>query len=99
MANKIILEDQIYMRVIESFTGMSEIDHEVLEKLIADTCTAVEAEEDGNKIDVDVVVRNVLLLILGLLHKDKPIDNLGQDLYALPPLRLAKFLGDIQNMI
>ncbi|HME55445.1 MAG TPA: hypothetical protein VKM55_24770 [Candidatus Lokiarchaeia archaeon] len=99
MTSKKIIEDQIYIRVIESFNEPKEIDHEIIEKLIADACSAVEAEGEGMKIDVDVVVRNVLLLILASLHKDTPIDNLGQDLHDLPPSKLAKFLEDIHGMI
>jgi hypothetical protein len=99
MANKKIIEEQIYMQAIELFKDTAEINHEVIEKLIADACSAVEAEGEGRKLDVNVVVRNLLLLVLGSFHKDRPIDNLGQDIHDLPPQKLVKRLEEMRGMI
>ena len=85
MIAKKLLEEQIYFPIVNQFT-QSSVDFEMLGKIIVDVCAGLEAAgEDVADLQPRALVKNALLLILGLLHKDAPVDNYGKDIASLPP--------------
>jgi hypothetical protein len=99
MIAKKIIEDQIYGSIVNLYQDKGAVDYEKIGMLIVEACTAIEAEADSSEnIDPRMVVKNALLLILGLLHKDEPIDNYGTDFKNLPPTKVRKFLRDMQGI-
>jgi hypothetical protein len=99
MIAKKIIEDQIYGSIVSLYQDKEAIDYEKVGKLIVEACTAIEAHADTNEsIDPRTIVKNALLLILGLLHKDEPIDNYGTDFKNLPDRKMRKFVRDMQDI-
>lgn len=100
MIAKKILEDQIYGSIVNLYQEKEGIDYEKVGKLIVEACTAIEAHADDINEDIDPrsIVKNALLLILGLLHKDEPIDNYGIEFKNLPPSKVRKFVRDMQGI-
>lgn len=100
MIAKTIIEDQIYGSIVSMYQDKESVDYEKVGKLIVEACTAIEAHADDSNEEIDprVIVKNALLLILGLLHKDEPIDNYGTDFNKLPPGKVRKFVRDMQGI-
>ena len=100
MIAKTIIEDQIYGSIVSLYQDKEAVDYEKVGKLIVEACTAIEAHagDSNEEIDPRVIVKNALLLILGLLHKDEPIDNYGTDFKSLPPGKVRKFVRDMQGI-
>ncbi|MBN2154124.1 MAG: hypothetical protein JW839_21895 [Candidatus Lokiarchaeota archaeon] len=99
MIAKKIFEDQIYSSIVSLYHDKGGVDYEKVGKLIVEACTAIEAHADNEEnIDPRDIVKNALLLILGLLHKDEPIDNYGTDFKNLPAGKVRKFVRDMQDI-
>ncbi|MEX2683180.1 MAG: hypothetical protein Q6373_016465 [Candidatus Sigynarchaeota archaeon] len=99
MIAKKILEDQIYGSIVNLYQNKGAVDYEKVGKLIVEVCTAIEAHAVNDEdIDPRTIVQNALLLILGLLHKDEPIDNYGTDFKNLPAKKMQKFISDMQSI-
>jgi len=98
MIAKKALEEQIYPSILSMFAE-TEIDYEKLGKLIVEVCSSIEAEGDDESIlDPKNVVTNALMLILGLLHKDEPIDEIGVDFKSLPTAKIRKINRDLADI-
>nr|MDO8114581.1 hypothetical protein [Candidatus Sigynarchaeota archaeon] len=82
MAAKRIAEEQVYSSILNLFSK-KDVDHEEIAKIIVKICSAIEI--DNENADLKNVVKNALLLILGLLYKDKSIDDFGVDIKSIPP--------------
>jgi hypothetical protein len=100
MIAKKLIEDAIYGSIVSLYQDKEAIDYEKVGKLIVEACTAIEAhaEDTNEEIDPRIIVKNALLLILGLLHKDEPIDNYGTDFKNLPAGKVRKFVRDMQDI-
>ncbi|HME52353.1 MAG TPA: hypothetical protein VKM55_09060 [Candidatus Lokiarchaeia archaeon] len=98
MIAKKALEEMIYPSILNMFSD-TEVDYEKLGKIIVDVCSSIEAEGDDETItDPKTVVKNALMLILGLLHRDEPIDEFGVDFKSLPAAKIRKITRDLQEM-
>ncbi len=99
MIAKKIIEDQIYGSIVSLYQDKGGVDYEKVGKLIVEVCTAIEAHASNDEnIDPRTIVQNALLLILGLLHKDEPIDNYGTDFKSLPTSKVRKIARDMQSI-
>nr|MDO8086933.1 hypothetical protein [Candidatus Sigynarchaeum springense] len=99
MIAKKVIEDQIYGSIMSLYQDENAVDYEKVGKLIVEVCTAIEAHSaDEQDIDPRTVVKNALLLILGLLHRDEPIDNYGTEFKKLPAKKIRKFVSDMQGI-
>ena len=95
MAAKRIAEEQVYSSILNLFSK-KDVDHEEIAKIIVKICSAIEI--DNENADLKNVVKNALLLILGLLHKDKSIDDLGVDIKSIPPTTKRAIDRDLQEL-
>ncbi len=99
MIAKKIIEDQIYGSIMSLYQDKDAVDYEKVGKLIVEVCTAIEAHTaEEEEIDPRTIVKNALLLILGVLHKDEPIDNYGTEFKNLPAKKMRKFVHDMQSI-
>jgi F420-0:gamma-glutamyl ligase-like protein len=98
MIAKNAIEEQIYPSILNMFSN-TQVDYERISKIIVDVCASIETEEhDELNPDPKTMVKNVLLLILGLLHLNKPIDEIGVDLKTLPKAIITKINRDLQEI-
>jgi len=95
MAAKRIAEEQVYSSILDLFSR-KDVDLEEIAKIIVKICSAIEIENENA--DLRNVVKNALLLILGLLHKDKAIDEFGMDIESLPDTPKRKITRDLQEI-
>jgi hypothetical protein len=95
MAVKRIAEEQVYSSILNLFSR-KDVDHEEIAKIIVKICSAIEIENENA--DLKTVVKNALLLILGLLHKDKSMDDFGVDFKSLPDTPKRKIARDLQEI-
>jgi len=95
MAAKRIAEEQVYSSILNLFSR-KDVDYEEIAKIIVKICSAIEIENENA--DLKTVVRNALLLILGLLHEDRSIDEFGVDFKFLPDTPKQKIARDLQEI-
>jgi len=95
MAAKRIAEEQVYSSILNLFSR-KDVDHEEIAKIIVKICSAIEIENENA--DLKTIVKNALLLILGLLHKDKSIDTIGMDIKAISTDMRRKITRDLQEI-
>ena len=93
-----MVEEQFYLPIIKLFDGKKEVDYTKLGRLIVEVCSAIEKENNPAKVDPKNIVRNSLLLILGLLHKDEPIDTFGKEINDLSAAKKRKIARDLQDV-
>nr|MDO8114717.1 hypothetical protein [Candidatus Sigynarchaeota archaeon] len=98
MIAKKVIEEQIYSTIMGLYADKEGVDYEKVGKLIVEVCSAIEAEAQGENVDPKDIVKNALLLILGLLHKNDPIDNFGTDFRNLPASKVRKITRDLQSI-
>ncbi|HME52542.1 MAG TPA: hypothetical protein VKM55_10015 [Candidatus Lokiarchaeia archaeon] len=92
------IEEQIYPSILKMFSN-PEVDYEKISNIIVDVCSSIETEGNNeNSADPKTVVKNALMLILGLLHMNKPIDEIGVDLKTLPAAKIKKINRDLQEI-
>jgi hypothetical protein len=92
------IEEQIYPSIVNMFSD-ADVDYVKISKVIVDVCSSIEAGSgDDDGADPKTVVKNVLILILGLLHKNKAIDEIGVDLATLPAAKIQKITRDLQDL-
>ncbi|MHA1370432.1 MAG: hypothetical protein ACTSRA_12030 [Promethearchaeota archaeon] len=94
MGTSLTLEENIYIPIIELFKN-KDVDYEKIGKLIINACNLLECQSNVD-IDERVIIRNALLLILGLIYKDEPIENLGKDIHALSSNEVNRIIEDIR---
>ena len=98
MIAKKAIEEQIYPSILNMFSD-AEVDYEKVGKIIVEVCSTLDAEgDDETSTDPKTVVKNALMLILGLLHRDEPIDEIGVDFKSLPPAKIRKIKRDLQEI-
>lgn len=98
MIAKKLLEEQVYFPIVNQFS-QSNVDFELLGRIIVDVCGALEAAEEAPA-DVQPrnLVKNALLLILGLLHKNAPVDSYGRDIASLSPEDIERVRRQIEDV-
>jgi len=92
---KPIAEEQVYASIVNLFAN-KEANYKDIAKIIVEVCSAIEI--GGGNVDPKAVEKNALLLILGLLHKDKPNREYGVDLKSLPETKMRKIIRDLQDI-
>jgi len=98
MIAKKAIEEQIYPSILNMYSD-KEVDYEAVGKIIVEVCSSIEAEgDDENNPDPKNVVTNALMMILGLLHRDAPIDEIGVDFKTLPPAKIRKITRDLAEI-
>lgn len=98
MIAKKAIEEQIYPSILNMFSD-TVVDYEKVGKIIVEVCSSLEAEgDDETTIDTMIVVKNALMLILGLLHRDEPIEEIGIDFKNLPPAKIRKITRDLREI-
>jgi hypothetical protein len=98
MIAKNVIEEQIYPSILNLFSD-KEVDYEAIGKIIVEVCSSIEAESgDESNPDPKTVVKNALMLILGLLHRDAPIDEIGVDFKSLPAAKIRKINRDLAEI-
>ncbi len=93
MAAKRIAEEEVYSSILNLFSR-KDVDHVEIAKIIVKICYAIEIENENA--DLKTVVKNAILLILGLLHKDRSMDGFGMDFKSLPDTPKRKIARDLQ---
>lgn len=73
-------EEDLYLPIIKEF-GKENIDYALIGKVIVDVCH--ELGDLNENTDPKIIVKNALLLVLGLLHRNKPVEDYGKDLWSL----------------
>ncbi|MHA1793161.1 MAG: hypothetical protein ACTSVI_10990, partial [Promethearchaeota archaeon] len=53
----------------------------------------------NKNIDPKNVVKNALLLVLGLIYKDRPIETYGEDISELDPSTLDNIRKEIKDIL
>ncbi len=94
MISKRIAEDQIYLPIVSQFVE-KDVDYELIGKIIVNACKSFDLE--NQEVDPKAVVKNALLLILGLIHKDEPVDKIGKDMSMLSPEEVKRIEEDLKS--
>ncbi|MFX0102075.1 MAG: hypothetical protein ACFFCS_21090 [Candidatus Hodarchaeota archaeon] len=89
------IPETLYMEIVQQFDD-DDVDYERIGKVIVSVCR--EIHTNGDKLKFDTVAQNALLLILGLIHKDEPIEEFGNDLWELDPSEIAKRLVEFKEV-
>nr|MDO8119447.1 hypothetical protein [Candidatus Sigynarchaeota archaeon] len=94
MISKKVAEEQVYFPIVSQF-GEKDIDYEFIGKIIVDACNAID--DENQDVDPKAIVKNALLLILGLIHKNEPVDKLGKDISSLGPDEVRRIEDDLKS--
>lgn len=87
--------ETLYLSIVEQFEE-DELDYKRIGEIIVEVCR--EIKTNGDRLKFDTVAQNALLLILGLIHKDEPIEEFGNDLWELEPSEIAKKLVEFKDV-
>ena len=90
------LEDQLYMPIIEQFKK-DKIDYEFIGKIIVDICNKLDIKSVN--INPKTIMKNALLLVLGLIYKDEPIETYGDDISELDRSTINKIRKEIKDIL
>lgn len=90
------IDESIYGPIVEQFSETS-IDFEEVGKLIVAACSRL----DKGKLDMDkkTIAKNALLLVLGLIHKDEPVDKIGEELWNLSNEEIKTKIDEFKEML
>jgi hypothetical protein len=87
--------ERLYLSIVEQFDE-DKLDFELIGKIIVEVCR--EIKTNGDKLQFDTIAQNALLLILGLIHKDKPVEEFGDDLWSLDPSEIARKIIEFKEV-
>lgn len=93
MIAKRITEEQMYSRILDLYSK-NDVDYTEISKIIFNLYSMNDIESEN--ISFDVYARNILLLIIGLLRKDKAIEERGIDIKFLPETTTRKIIRDLK---
>jgi hypothetical protein len=88
-------EETIYINILREYVK-DGIDFETVGHLIVDACNVVK--ETTEEVDPRNIVRNALLLVLAMLHKNEPIENLGKDIWSMSKTEIKKNLAKMKDL-
>ncbi|MHA1680745.1 MAG: hypothetical protein ACTSUE_07040 [Promethearchaeota archaeon] len=89
------IEESIYLPIIQQFSE-EKVDYELIGKIIVEACRGLEQVNADNGIDPKTIVKNALLLILGLIHKNQPLEEYGSDMDELDQERIEKLRAGLK---
>ena len=85
--------EQIYDDILKLF---NEMDYEKVGRLMIEACNLIELN-NGATVNKKDVIRNALLLLLGAMHKEEPLEEIGRDFWELDKNSIKKFLKEFKD--
>ncbi|MHA1791141.1 MAG: hypothetical protein ACTSVI_00770 [Promethearchaeota archaeon] len=89
------LERELYFPIIDEYKNNQPNLNLILKKIIT-----VFSDKNSNEIRKSLysssIRRNMLLLALGVMHRNRPIDDFGKDIWSLPRQKLIKIQEDLE---
>lgn len=97
MMNSIqLLEEDIYLPIVKQFEEET-IDIELVGKTIVKVFKDISRERlDDDQVSKPELERNTLYLVSGLLHKDRPIGEFGEELWCKKPNEIDQIIDDFK---
>ncbi len=93
--NKRFTEEQLYLPLIDQYAS-GRVDLKRISQSIIDACSATEV--NCGKVEPGIAIRNTLMLALGLIHNESPIDVDGNDLWEIEKKEREKRIKELRSL-
>jgi hypothetical protein len=88
------IERKVYMPLVQQYER-TDPDERVISNTIIEICRLNGTDQE----EIKTILKNVLLLVVGLYYKHRAIDDWGKNFWSLEPSKLEGLLGEIKEAL